>query len=164
MKRIHIVGKKNHGKTQLLVELIQELTSRGLQVGSIKHTHHHHELDTPGKDSHRHRLAGAAVVGILSRNMNAVFIPTSQASAGEERYAALSLSFANCDVVIVEGDSQSAAPKIEVWRAALGTEPLAADDPTILAVITDDAIDLDVILYRRSDVPQLASWILEHIH
>ncbi|MDC0936360.1 molybdopterin-guanine dinucleotide biosynthesis protein MobB, partial [Pirellulales bacterium] len=66
--RVHIVGRKNHGKTTLIVELIGELRGRGLRVAAIKHTSHAHDLDTPGKDSHRHGEAGAAVVGILSRN------------------------------------------------------------------------------------------------
>ena len=66
MNRIHIIGRKNHGKTQLVVELVEEFSLRGLRVGTIKHTHHDHELDTPGKDSHRHRSAGAAVVVIDS--------------------------------------------------------------------------------------------------
>ena len=56
--RIHVVGRRNHGKTTLLVELVEELCRRGLRVGTLKHSSHTHELDTPGKDSHRHRLAG----------------------------------------------------------------------------------------------------------
>ncbi len=71
MKRLHVIGGKNHGKTTLVVDLIAELTSRGFRVGSIKHTHHEHELDIPGKDSHRHRSAGACKAAILSRSMSA---------------------------------------------------------------------------------------------
>jgi molybdopterin-guanine dinucleotide biosynthesis protein B len=138
------------------------LTSRGLRVAMIKHTHHHHELDTPGKDSYRHRTAGAAIVGILSRNMNAVFIPCQQIPAGEDRYARLSTIFAACDLVVVEGDSQTVAPKIEVWRAVLGTAPLATEDNAVLAVVTDDPLDLDKMIHRRAKVPQLADWILDN--
>ncbi|MEO2032331.1 MAG: molybdopterin-guanine dinucleotide biosynthesis protein B, partial [Planctomycetaceae bacterium] len=61
-KRIHIVGRKNSGKTGLIVELVSFLTDLGYCVGTIKHTHHDHELDTPGKDSYRHCAAGAKVV------------------------------------------------------------------------------------------------------
>ena len=60
MKRVHVIGGKNHGKTTLIMDLIRELTARGLQVGTIKHTHHKHELDIPGKDSYRHRESGAS--------------------------------------------------------------------------------------------------------
>ncbi len=78
--RLHIIGRKNAGKTTLVVELIERLTGRGLVVGSIKHTHHRHELDVPGKDSYRHREAGAAPVAIVSPGMTAVFRPNRPAS------------------------------------------------------------------------------------
>ena len=106
MKRLHIVGGKNHGKTTLIVELVQELSSRGLSVGTIKHTHHHHELDVPGKDSYRHRMAGACAVGILSPAMSAVFLPVDQAASDEEdRYAALARIFQECRLVLVLSES-----------------------------------------------------------
>jgi molybdopterin-guanine dinucleotide biosynthesis protein B len=162
MRRIHVIGRKNHGKTQLVVELVEELSRRGLRVGTIKHTHHHHELDTPGKDSHRHRAAGAAAVGILSPAMSAVFLPAQQPQDGEDRYRAFAALFAACDLVIVEGDSQTAAPKIEVWRAAAGGQPLALHDHSILAVVTDDPLPLEPAAVRlRSDVPGLATWLLQ---
>ena len=160
MKRMHIIGRKNQGKTQLVVELVEELASRGLCVGTIKHTHHQHELDVPGKDSHRHRIAGAAVVGVLSRNMSAVFVPCQQ---GQDRYSIPAANFAHCDVVLVEGDSQTAAPKIEVWRADLGMEPLAVHDETILAVVTDDPLKFDGVTLARANVPELAGWILRQV-
>ena len=59
MRRIHIIGRKNSGKTTLVVELVQQLSAMGKRVATIKHTHHRHELDVPGKDSYRHREAGA---------------------------------------------------------------------------------------------------------
>ena len=62
MRRLHVLGRKNHGKTTLVAELVAELTRRGWRIGTIKHTHHHHELDTPGKDSWMHRQAGAREV------------------------------------------------------------------------------------------------------
>ena len=61
-----MIGRKNSGKTTLVSELVTEFTARGYRVGTIKHTHHQHELDVPGKDSYRHREAGAAIVGIIS--------------------------------------------------------------------------------------------------
>lgn len=162
MNRIHLIGRKNHGKTQLVTELVEEFALRGLRVGTIKHTHHDHELDTPGKDSHRHRTAGAVMVGILSRNMSAVFVPSQQIRAGDDRYAMLSSIFAACDLVIVEGDSQTVAPKIEVWRAALGTEPLAAQDSAVLAVVTDDPLEIKTTIHPRAEVSELAGWILDN--
>lgn len=165
MNRLHIVGGKNHGKTTLIVELVRELTSRGIVVGTIKHTHHHHELDVPGKDSFEHRQAGAAAVGILSPSMLGLFIPLGPAeAAGEGRYTVFSPMFQSCQVVLVEGDSQTRSPKIEVWRSALGTPPLAAQDPAILAVVTDDAPTTAVSILPRSDVARLSEWILQTLH
>lgn len=164
MNRIHIVGRKNHGKTCLVVELVEELTACGWRVGTIKHTHHRHELDSPGKDSHRHRTAGAAIVGILARNMTALFLPNEH-SIGRyaDRYSELDAIFETCDVVIVEGDTEADAPKVEVWRADLGTEPLAKTDDSILAVVTDDPIDILTPVRSRSDIVDLANWIMSTV-
>lgn len=164
MKRLHVIGRKNHGKTTLVVDLVEELSRRGLRVGTVKHTHHKHELDVPGKDSHRHREAGAIVVGVLSRGLSAVFVPADEHTADEERYAALSGSFAGCDLVLVEGDSQTAAPKIEVWRREVGDEPLAVGDPSILLVVSDDDPVSRVDRIARSDVPAVAEWVLDRLN
>ena len=94
VKRIHIVGRKNHGKTTLVVDLIQAMRKAGCRVGSIKHTHHGHELDTPGKDSHRHRTAGADVVGICSPSLNALFwVPGNDGSGSQSKYVAVRSCF-----------------------------------------------------------------------
>ena len=160
MKRLHIVGGKNHGKTTLIVDLVQELSRRGWTVGTIKHTHHHHELDVPGKDSYRHRLAGASAVGILSPAMTAVFLPVDDdVSGGNDRYSHFAPLFQRCRLVLVEGDSQTTAPKIEVWRSELGTPPLATRDRSILVLVTDDASPASAIVLPRSNVSGLADWI-----
>jgi molybdopterin-guanine dinucleotide biosynthesis protein MobB len=165
MKRIHLLGRKNHGKTTLVVELVEYLTARGLRVGTIKHTHHAHELDAPGKDSHRHRTAGSSVVGILSPKMNAVFWAPADGEddnrADADRYAAFAPHFATCDVVIVEGDTLARELKIEVYRAAVGGEPLAASDPAIVAVVTDDQPAVAAPLWPRRDVPAIADRVLQ---
>jgi molybdopterin-guanine dinucleotide biosynthesis protein MobB len=164
VKRLHIVGGKDHGKTALVVELVQEFVRRGVPVGTIKHTHHHHELDVPGKDSHRHRQAGAAAVGILSPSMSAIFLPAGKDDIGEtDRYAIFAPVFSHCRLVLVEGDSLTDAPKIEVWRSELETAPLAAGDESILAVVTDDLPALATEVLSRSDVVRLAIWIFEQV-
>jgi molybdopterin-guanine dinucleotide biosynthesis protein B len=161
MRRLHVIGGKNHGKTSLIVELIQELTGRGVRIGTIKHTHHRHELDVPGKDSYRHRLAGAEIVGMLSPSMNAVFLPGNAVRAtGEDRYETLAPLFTDCRFVIVEGDSQTSAPKVEVWRKEMATPPLAASDPSVMAIVTDDMPPVAKELLPRSDVVGLANWVL----
>ncbi len=173
MKRVHIIGGKNHGKTKLIEELIQHFTSHGLRVASIKHTHHHHELDAPGKDSHRHREAGACLVGVLSRQMSAVFIPLELAKQvnqdpaalpDEDRYLPFEPLFSLCDLVLVEGDTGTAAPKVEVWRAAMGTPPRSVGDQSVRAIISDDdagAVCSGVPYWSRSDIGQLAQNVLD---
>jgi molybdopterin-guanine dinucleotide biosynthesis protein MobB len=163
LKRIHIIGRKNSGKTTLIVELVQAFSQMGYRVGTIKHTHHQHELDAPGKDSHRHREAGAAVVGILSQKMNAVFWPSEKTSESmrDQRYASFAPMFAQCNLVIVEGDSQTKEPKIEVWRKSLDKQPLAITDTSIIAVVTHDNIpNLAAPVWPRADVTALAEKIL----
>ena len=162
MNRIHIIGRKNSGKTTLIEELVRHFTSLGLRVGTVKHTHHHHELDTPGKDSHRHRQAGAAAVGILSPQMNAVFWPRA-ASPGdkEQSYQSFTALMADCDLVLVEGDSATAAPKVEVYRKEIAREePLAASDPTIVAVVSDDRLPIATPVWPRRDLAALAERLL----
>ncbi len=163
MKRIHIIGGKNHGKTTLVAELVQEFSARGYRVGTIKHTHHQHELDVPGKDSYRHREAGAAVVGVLSPSMNAVFWkPESKNhSSPDDRYLAFGEVFADCHLTLVEGDTQTDAAKIEVWRKSRGSEPLAMTDASITAVVThDEILNLATPIWPRADVAALAEKFL----
>ena len=158
MKRIHIVGRKNHGKTTLILELIRELTRRGLRVGTIKHSPHEHEVEASGTDSHRHRMAGASPAAFLSADMAAVFLPRQ---SNGNPYADLEPMYEDCDFVVVEGDLETSAPKIEVWRASGGTRPLALErtDIGIIAVITNDALRVDVPVWPRSDVSGLADRI-----
>jgi molybdopterin-guanine dinucleotide biosynthesis protein B len=132
-------------------------------VGTVKHTHHRHELDVPGKDSFRHRTAGAAAVGILSPSMSAVFLPAEANVEQSDRYAVFTPMFSRCDLILVEGDIQAQAPKIEVWRNELGTPPLAASDQSILAVVSDDPISVAAEVLPRSDVAGLANWILRKL-
>ena len=161
VKRIHIIGRKNSGKTTLIVDLVKHLTSLGYRVGTVKHTHHHHELDTPGKDSFRHSQAGAAVVGIISPGMNAVFWPHAEVDIAPDRYDQMLAAFPQCDLLLVEGDSQSKSLKIEVWRGEVSADPLAATDPSIHAIVTDDAARLEIPTWSRRDVAALATRLIE---
>lgn len=164
MKRLHIVGRKNSGKTTLIVELVSYLRSQGVRVGTIKHTHHQHELDVPGKDSYRHRTAGASAVGILSPGMNAVFWPTQApdqpAESAGGKYALFESLFAPLDLVLVEGDLYTTAPKVEVWRPEVGVPPLAGETPGIRAVIGDvrpPELSHSVPLWPRSHLADLVA-------
>jgi molybdopterin-guanine dinucleotide biosynthesis protein len=93
--------------------------------------------------------------------MAAIFLPAGKNGTGpEDRYSIFSPTFARCRLVLVEGDSQTAAPKIEVWRRDLGTPPLATHDRSILAVVTDDKLPFTAEVLPRLDVADLANWIL----
>ena len=162
--RVHIVGRKNSGKTTLVCELVREFTSRGLKVATVKHTHHHHELDSPGKDSHKHREAGAAAVGILSPHMTALFVPVEREQLGNSRYTQFELQFSDCDLILVEGDLHASAPRIEVWRAESVEPPYAANDSAILAVVSDDSPQgLSCAVWSRRNLAVIADNILEHL-
>lgn len=159
---VHIVGRRNAGKTTLVCDLISSISATGLRVGSVKHTHHHHELDTPGKDSHRHRTAGAVAVGILSPQMTAMFIPGDREAAGDDRYAAFRPMFATCDLIIVEGDLQARASRLEVWRKEMAEPPYALSDPGITAVISDDDVmGITCPVWKRTPIETVARQLLQ---
>ena len=157
MKCIHVVGRQNHGKTTLLVELLEELSRRGIRAGTIKHTSHVHELDTPGKDSFRHRQAGANPVAIVSKDLIGVYLPRDPS---DDFYDSLAGMFTGCDLVLVEGHLDGPGTKIEVWREAIGGVPLAAERNDIMAVVSDDPVSLDVPVWPRSNVAALAEHVL----
>lgn len=159
--RVHIVGRKNAGKTTLVCELVRLLSQQGLSVATIKHTHHRHELDTPGKDSHQHRESGAAGVGILSPGMTAAFVPVPRSDNEWERYGWFDVMFQNCDLILVEGDLSTTAIKVEVWRAAVSEPPYAATDDSITAVVTDDPVTCECPQWKRSEMEALAIQILK---
>ena len=161
MKRVHIIGRKNSGKTTLIVDLVRHLSSLGHRVATIKHTHHRHELDTPGKDSHCHRLAGAAAVGILSPGLSAVFVPIDAGQSTADRYEHLYRMFPDCDLVLVEGHATATGAKVEVWRKEIPECPLAVNDQSIVGLVTDDPVDVSVPVWSRVDIPALADRVLK---
>ncbi|MCC6125725.1 MAG: molybdopterin-guanine dinucleotide biosynthesis protein B [Pirellulales bacterium] len=157
MRLLHIVGRKNHGKTALMLELIEEFSRRGLRVGSIKHSSHAHDLDQPGKDSYRHRQAGANPAAIITSELIGVY---RAREPGDDFYSRLEPLFDDCDLVLVEGHLEHSGPKIEVWRASVGGSCLAAEVKDIIAVVSDDALPLTVPVWPRRGVPLIADRIL----
>lgn len=156
MRRIHLVGRQNMGKTTLVEELLRQFCARGLAVGSIKHSGHDHELDQPGKDSHRHRQAGARPVTVLTPSWAAVHLPRTP---DHDTYRTLEPLYAGCALVLVEGHQDAVGvPKVEVWRAAVGPAPLALSHADILAVVSDDPLPAGVSAPRwpRRPVAALA--------
>ncbi len=148
MKAIGFAGYSGSGKTTLLERVIPALTARGLKVSVLKHAHHSFDIDKPGKDSFRHREAGATEVAIVSAR-RWVMMHESRGEA-EPSMEAMLTHFAPCDLVLVEGYKFGELPKIEVARAqfqarsdvtggsAVPDAPMFLADPRVVAVATDD--------------------------
>ncbi len=123
MRLYGVVGWKNAGKTGLMERLVTEITGRGFSVSTVKHAHHAFDVDHPGKDSHRHRVAGASEVLLASRKR--VALMQELRGADEPALAELLGKLAPVDLVLIEGYKRDAHPKIEAHRAETGN-PLIA--------------------------------------
>ncbi len=157
-KRLHIVGKSDHGKTTLVVELVWALTRLGYKVGTIKHSSHLHELDVPGKDSFRHRVAGATPAAIITPDLIGMFEKTTPEQDPYDRLAPL---FEDCDLILVEGHADMEGLKVEVWREGRETPPLATTRNDIHAVITDDSPNCNCPIWTRSDLETLTQNVID---
>ena len=135
MRIIGLAGWSGSGKTSLVVRLLPVLVARGLRVSTIKHAHHEFDVDTPGKDSHVHRQAGATEVLVASSARFALMHELR--GAPEPELPALVARLQKVDLLIVEGFKRSPHPKLEVFRAANGRPPLWPTLPGIVAVATD---------------------------
>ena len=157
-KVIGVAGFKNAGKTTLVEKLVRELTRRGHRIATVKHAHHSFDIDHEGRDSFRHRKAGAGEVVVVSRHRWAIIHELHDEAEPplEEMLAKL----APCDLVIVEGYKRDSHYKIEVRNIGLDHPRLAGEDLTIIAIAANGAIaDAPVPLFDRDDVSALASFI-----
>ena len=157
-KVIGVAGFKNAGKTTLVEKLVGELTRRGHRISTVKHAHHSFDIDHEGRDSFRHRKAGASEVAVVSRHRWAIIHELREEAEPslEEMLAML----APCDLVIVEGYKRDLHDKIEVRNIGLDHPKLAGGDPTIIAIAANGAIaDAPVPLFDRDDVSALAVFI-----
>jgi molybdopterin-guanine dinucleotide biosynthesis protein MobB len=161
MRVIGVVGWKNNGKTTLVVRLVEHLSGLGYRVSTIKHAHHSIDLDKPGKDSWRHRKAGAQEV-ILASARRYILMHELRAEA-EPPLNSLLNRLAPVDLVIVEGFKGTQLPKIEVHRAELGTKLIALSDPDVVAVAADVSLPkLAVPVVGLDDIPAVAAMVLRH--
>ncbi|MEO9684815.1 MAG: molybdopterin-guanine dinucleotide biosynthesis protein B [Tateyamaria sp.] len=161
MRVYGVVGWKNAGKTGLMERLVTEITGRGLSVSTVKHAHHSFDVDHPGKDSFRHRAAGAREVLLASRNRFALM----HEMRGDEEPAleALLSKLAPVDLVLVEGYKRDAHPKIEAHRAETGNPLIAPDDPTIRAIASDVSLSVDRLVFDLDDTRAIANFILAEV-
>jgi molybdopterin-guanine dinucleotide biosynthesis protein B len=151
---ICIVGRSQTGKTTLIEKLIPVLKDRGYKIGTIKHSHHIFDFDKTGKDSWRHRDAGAETV-ILASPGKIAMIKNDHAGTLDS----LQHFFADLDLLITEGYKGALKPKIEVVRAARHQEALLAEDPDLVAIATDVEMAVEVPVFGLEDIDQLADFI-----
>src|SRR3982751_5207198 len=139
MKIFGIAGYSGSGKTTLIEKLIPEFKKRGLGVSLIKHAHHTFDVDQPGKDSYRHRHAGASEVLVTSSRRWVLMheLRGAQEPSFEEQVK----RFSPCDLLIVEGFKHAPIPKLEVWRAVTGEPLLHPNDSHIVAIATDSELE-----------------------
>ena len=152
------VGRSNSGKTTFIERVIPELVRAGYKVATVKHAGHGFDLDTEGKDSWRHKQAGASSVVILSKGSIAMFADVSdQMNVEEVRSRFLDGSY---DLIIAEGWKHEGYPKIVIIRDQVDEIPISSEG--LLAVVSDKPIDGHVPLFDLNDVPGVAALIMKH--
>jgi len=160
---VSVVAKSGTGKTTLLEKLIAELTARGYRVGALKHDAHRFEIDHEGKDSWRLTKAGAATTVVTSPQKSAmVRIHTEDVEPTLEE--TIDRYFTDVDILLTEGFKKSPLPKIEVHRREARKDLLCRGelhDPALLAVASDEPLDLDVPLFDINDAAGLCDLIEE---
>ncbi|MEH6673628.1 MAG: molybdopterin-guanine dinucleotide biosynthesis protein B [Sulfitobacter sp.] len=161
MRVYGVVGWKNAGKTGLMERLVTEITGRGFSVSTVKHAHHSFDVDHPGKDSHRHRVAGAREVLLASRNRFALMHELN--GEDEPSLAALLAKLAPVDLVLVEGYKRDGHAKVEAHRAETGNALIAPEDPTIKAIASDTPMTLDRPVFDLNDTGTIADFILSEV-
>ena len=159
MRVFGLAGWSGSGKTTLLMRLIPALVARGVTVSTVKHAHHLFDIDQPGKDSWKHRQAGASEVLISSEARWALM--HEHRGAREPGLGELLAHMTPVDLVIVEGFKTEAFPKLEIHRPSLGKPLLHPDDPDIVAVASDAPIaGLRLPCLPLDDIAAIASLIL----
>ena len=161
MKIFGFAGYSGSGKTTLIEQLIPRFTARGITVSLIKHAHHTFDVDTPGKDSFRHRKAGCTEVLVTSSRRWALMHELR--GAPELTLAELLARMSPVDLVLVEGFKRDRHPKLEVYRPSVGKPLLCREDRTIRGIATDVSVpELPVPRIALDDIPAIARFVLEH--
>ena len=151
------VGRSDSGKTTFIERVIPELVRAGYKVATVKHAGHGFDLDTEGKDSWRHKQAGASSVVILSKGSMAMFADVSdQMKVEEVRDRFLDGTY---DLIIAEGWKNEGYPKIVIVREQVGEIPISLEG--LLAVVSDKPVDLNVPVFDLNEVPAVAALIMK---
>lgn len=161
MRLYGITGWKNTGKTGLMERLVAEITARGLTVSTVKHAHHDTDIDQPGRDSHRHREAGAQEVLLSTPRRWALMHELRE--AGEPSLADLLSRLSPVDLVLIEGYKHAPHPKIETYRQVIGRPLLASRIGTIRAIAADGSVDTGLPVFDLDDTAPIADFILREV-
>ena len=161
MKTFGFAGWSGSGKTTLIEQLIPRFTRRGLKVSLIKHAHHSFDVDHPGKDSYRHRQAGASEILVTSSRRWVLMheLRGAHEPSFEEQVKRIS----PCDLLLVEGFKHAPIPKLEVWRKETGEPLLHPNDPHIVAVASDAKIETKLPLLDLNDVEAVSLFVMKHL-
>jgi molybdopterin-guanine dinucleotide biosynthesis protein B len=151
-----IVGHSESGKTTFLEKLIPALKQRGLKIGTVKHDVHGFEMDKPGKDSWRHKQAGASTTVISSPYQIGMVRDVDHDHQPEE----LLSFFSDVDIVLIEGYKRANKPKLEIFRPEVTKKPLCKDDQNLLALISDSDLDIGVPRFSTKDVIGIAKFLI----
>ena len=161
MKTFGFAGWSGSGKTTLIEKLMPLFVTRGLRVSLIKHAHHTFDVDQPGKDSYRHRQAGAMEVLVTSARRWVLMHDLRDVP--EPSFEEQIRHFSPCDLLIVEGFKFAPIPKLEVWRPETGQGMLHPTDPHIVAVASDVKLETTLPLLDLNDAAAIAAFILAHL-
>jgi len=153
-----VVGRSNAGKTTFMEKLLPELARLALSVGTIKHDVHGFDIDVPGKDSWRHKRAGARRTVISSPAKLALVQDTDHDWSLDELLG----FFRGMDLVLVEGYKRAERPKIEVYRPEVHAEPFCSSDENLIALVSDAPLDLNVPRFGLNDAAGLAAFLKRH--
>jgi molybdopterin-guanine dinucleotide biosynthesis protein B len=161
MKVLGVAGFKNSGKTTLIEKLVKHLTGLGYRISTVKHAHHSFDIDHEGRDSFRHRTAGATQVAVISRERTAIIHELRGTEPPTLQEVLLQLQ--PCDLVIVEGYKRDLHDKIEVRNVAFDHPLLAGNDPTVVAVAANgNTAQAGVPTFDRDDVQALVGFVIAH--
>ena len=161
MKTFGLMGWSGSGKTTLVVKLLAEFIGRGITVSTMKHTHHEFDMDTPGKDSHEHRMGGATEVLVTSSTRWALLHELR--GAPEPDLDQLMARMAPVDLLLIEGFKSYPHVKLEVHRPGLGKPLLCPDDPSVVAVASDAQLpDVTLPVFDLDDVTGITDFIVGH--
>jgi molybdopterin-guanine dinucleotide biosynthesis protein MobB len=157
---ISIVGRSKSGKTTLIERLIPEFMKGGYRVATIKHHDKAFQIDHEGKDSWRHKQAGAQTAVISSPHKVALIEDVSQDLSLDELAARF---IRGADIIIAEGFKRDKHPKIEVFRQGIHPQPLAPQLKNVIAVVSDCLLPLDIPCMDLNNIKGIADLIEEQI-